>query len=122
MKKNCKECESDIMDKYADIAIKYDRAQEQIKLLTECMDTKFDNKEYCTLHNELCEDLSFACDKNCQVYEDYKKLVKANELIDYIATKCSYAKGYRHLSSLMPTIYDIEKKIKEYKNANKRPD
>lgn len=28
------------MDKYADIAIKYDRAQEQIKLLTECMDTK----------------------------------------------------------------------------------
>lgn len=40
MKKNCKECESDIVDKYADIAIKYDRAQEQIKLLTECMDTK----------------------------------------------------------------------------------
>ena len=33
MKKNCKECESDIMDKY-------DRAQEQIKLLTECMETK----------------------------------------------------------------------------------
>ena len=40
MKKNCKECESDIMDKYSDIVIKYDRAQEQIKLLTECMDTK----------------------------------------------------------------------------------
>jgi hypothetical protein len=40
MTKNCKECESDIMDKYSDIAIKYDRAQEQIKLLTECMDTK----------------------------------------------------------------------------------
>lgn len=40
MKKNCKECESETMDKYADIAIKYDRAQEQIKLLTECMDIK----------------------------------------------------------------------------------
>lgn len=40
MAKNCTECESDIMDKYTDIAIKYDRAQKQIKLLTECMDTK----------------------------------------------------------------------------------
>lgn len=78
---------------------------------------KFNGKEYCTLHNELCEDLSFICDKNCQVYEDYKKLVKANKLLDYIATKCSYAKGYRHLSSLMPTIYDIAEKIKENKQC-----
>lgn len=37
---------------------------------------KFNGKEYCTLHNELCEDLSFVCDKNCQVYEDYKELEK----------------------------------------------
>ncbi len=40
MTKNCKECESDIMDKYSDIAIKYDRAQQQIKRLTECMNVK----------------------------------------------------------------------------------
>ena len=42
---------------------------------------KFEGKPYCTLHNELCEDLSFACDDNCQVYEDYKQLKrKENEL------------------------------------------
>lgn len=35
---------------------------------------KFEGKPYCTLHNELCEDLSFVCDDNCQVYEDYKQL------------------------------------------------
>lgn len=78
---------------------------------------KFDGKEYCTLFNELCHDVSFVCDKNCQIYEDYKKLVKANKLLDYIATKCAYAKGYRHLSSLMPTIYDIAEKIKENKQC-----
>ena len=78
---------------------------------------KFNGKEYCTLFNELCQDVNFVCDKNCQVYEDYKKLAKANKLLDYIATKCTYAKGYRHLSSLMPTIYDIAEEIKEYKKC-----
>lgn len=37
-------------------------------------DEKFNGKPYCTLLNKLCEDISFACDKNCQVYEDYKQL------------------------------------------------
>lgn len=37
-------------------------------------DEKFNSKPYCTLLNKLCEDISFACDKNCQVYEDYKQL------------------------------------------------
>lgn len=40
---------------------------------------KFDGKEYCTLHNELCENISFVCDKNCQVYEDYKQLKRLQE-------------------------------------------
>ena len=40
MKKNCKECESDIMDKYADMAIKYERVKEQVRILEECLDTK----------------------------------------------------------------------------------
>lgn len=44
---------------------------------------KFNGKEYCTLHNELCEDLSFACDKNCQIYEDYKQLEDLKNKISY---------------------------------------
>lgn len=39
---------------------------------------KFAGKPYCTLHNETCEFINFVCDKNCQVYEDYKQL-KAKE-------------------------------------------
>lgn len=35
---------------------------------------KFNGKPYCTLFNELCENVPFVCDTNCQVYEDYKQL------------------------------------------------
>lgn len=35
---------------------------------------KFNGEPYCCLFNEKCKDLSFVCDKNCQVYEDYKQL------------------------------------------------
>lgn len=35
---------------------------------------KFNGKAYCTCHNELCEDIAFCCDNNCQIYEDYKQL------------------------------------------------
>lgn len=38
-------------------------------------DEKFNGESYCCLFNEKCKDLSFACDKNCQVYEDFKTLV-----------------------------------------------
>lgn len=34
----------------------------------------WEGKPHCSLFNELCEDLSFICDNNCQVYEDYKQL------------------------------------------------
>lgn len=37
-------------------------------------DYHFNGKPYCTCFNELCEDLTFACDHNCQIYEDYKQL------------------------------------------------
>lgn len=40
MTRNCKECESDIMDKYADLEIKYERALQHILILNECLDVK----------------------------------------------------------------------------------
>ena len=43
---------------------------------------KFNGKPYCTLLNELCEDISFACDKNCQVYKDYKELTELKECLE----------------------------------------
>ena len=45
---------------------------------------KFDGKPYCTLQNELCEDISFACDTNCQIYEDQKILEEAEKLFKQI--------------------------------------
>lgn len=40
---------------------------------------KFDGKPYCICFNELCEDLSFVCDHNCQIYEDYKQLARKTQ-------------------------------------------
>ena len=40
---------------------------------------KFDGKPYCTCFNELCEDLSFVCDHNCQIYEDYNQLARKTQ-------------------------------------------
>lgn len=40
---------------------------------------KFNGKEYCTLFNEVCSDVEFVCDKNCQVYEDYKQLKRLEQ-------------------------------------------
>ena len=37
---------------------------------------KFDGKPYCTCFNELCKNLSFVCDQNCIIYEDYKQLAR----------------------------------------------
>lgn len=58
---------------------------------------KFGGKEYCTCHNELCEDISFACDKNCQIYEDYKQLENLKDGFrkrdGNIIVDCKYAKS-----------------------------
>lgn len=43
---------------------------------------KFDGKPYCLCFNELCEDLSFACDDNCQIYEDYKQLARKTKELE----------------------------------------
>lgn len=45
---------------------------------------KFSGKPYCTCFNELCEDLSFVCDHNCQIYEDYKQLIYKTQEIEEI--------------------------------------
>ena len=37
---------------------------------------KYDGKPYCTCFNELCEDLDFICDNNCQVFEEYRNLIQ----------------------------------------------
>lgn len=40
---------------------------------------KFNGKVYCTLFNELCENIYFVCDTNCQVFEDYKQLKRLEQ-------------------------------------------
>ena len=50
---------------------------------------KFNGQSYCTLHNEICKDLSFVCDTNCQVYEDYKQLSAKEQECERLTSKCS---------------------------------
>lgn len=99
-------------------------SQDEIDWLMKKLDDANNCLQDCELHWEkerkiLTEQKAKATNANIH---HLALLSKANKILDYIATKCNYAKGYRHLSSLMPTIYDIEEKIKEYKNANNRPD
>ena len=66
---------------------------------------KFNGKEYCTLFNEVCSDVEFVCDKNCQVYEDYKQLKRLEQ-------------ENKELKSLNKKICeDCSKEIKVYWNA-----
>ena len=44
----------------------------------------FEGDAYCTCFNEKCRNLSFACDTNCQIYEDQKILEKAEKLFKQI--------------------------------------
>ena len=43
---------------------------------------KFDGKPYCTCFNELCKNLSFVCDQNCIIYEDYKQLARKTQIVE----------------------------------------
>ena len=48
---------------------------------------KFNGKPYCLCHNELCEDLFYVCDHNCQIYEDYKQLVSKTQEYEELKDK-----------------------------------
>lgn len=89
---------------------------------------KFDGKPYCMLFNELCKDLSFVCDKNCQVYEDNKQLEKfkkANEKKNEFLKKIGiYATGEFHridyyIDKLVAENDRLKRKLKpKIKNAH----
>lgn len=48
---------------------------------------KFNGKSYCTCFNELCEDLAFVCDHNCQIYEDFKQLARKTQECEELKKK-----------------------------------
>ena len=54
---------------------------------------KFAGKPYCTLHNETCEFINFVCDKNCQVYEDYKQLLHKEQECEELKEQLESTKG-----------------------------
>ena len=61
----------------------------------------------------MCEDLSFACDENCQVYEDYKELEKLKKQLlgpPYIRK----AKFLRELLAKMTKLKTALKEIEEF--------
>ena len=55
--------------------------KEQIKCNYKFQDKEnFSGNPYCTCFDEWCENLSFICDHNCQVYEDLKQLARKTQL------------------------------------------
>ena len=56
---------------------------------------KFDGKPYCICFNELCEDLFFVCDHNCQIYEDDKQLARKTQECEELKEK---VKAYEKLA------------------------
>ena len=49
----------------------------------------FGGTPYCSLHDDFCINLRFACDTNCQIYEDQKELEKIKELFNHTC-KCKH--------------------------------
>lgn len=70
----------------------------------------FEGKPYCTLFDKLCEDISFVCDKNCQVYEDQKKYEEVKKYAGQIL-QTNY--------SLMQINENLFGALKQIKNACK---
>lgn len=54
MTKDCKNCQSEVMDQYADLQLKYDLAQRHIRILGKCLDTK---EELCAFYRDENEQL-----------------------------------------------------------------
>ena len=75
---------------------------------------KFAGKPYCTLFNETCEFINFACDKNCQVYEDYKQLKrKEQECEELKSTNKIYEKGIARLKDEKNNLKKENNNLKE---------
>lgn len=76
---------------------------------------KFDGKPYCTLQNELCEDISFACDTNCQVFEDYKQLHRYKQAIKDVKSLAIHLRG--RCGQVVP--YEVKQIIQKCEEVNK---
>lgn len=85
---------------------------------------KFNGKPYCLCHNELCEDLSFACDHNCQIYEDFKQLVrKTQECRELEIKNVTLQNRYQQVAGATTeaaryrkALEEIKEVLKEFKN------
>lgn len=78
---------------------------------------KFNGKEYCTLFNEVCSDVEFVCDKNCQVYEDYKQLKRLEQENKALNFKINQLKANSLYNDL--TGIELSAKVFELKQENK---
>ena len=87
---------------------------------------KFNGKPYCLCHNELCEDLFYVCDHNCQIYEDYKQLVSKTQECNELKKECKdlkreltlYKTWYRakhsDINNLLGSYYKALDEIERY--------
>lgn len=76
---------------------------------------KFEGKPYCTLHNELCEDLSFVCDNNCQIYDDYKQLKRKEQEYELLVRTNKIHVDM--LDQLNNKYIDLEQECEKYEQA-----
>ena len=84
---------------------------------------KFNGEPYCCLFHEKCKDLNFVCDKNCQVYEDYKQLeeLKAeNKELKEELEELKEENEYNEANAIefKQTLTEIKEIAEKYKNLN----
>ena len=85
---------------------------------------KFDGKPYCTCFNELCKNLSFVCDQNCIIYEDYKQLARKTREFEqleekYEALKLENQEGYEIVAELKHEYEGLKKQLKSERTRNR---
>ena len=66
----------------------------------------FEGDVYCTCFDEKCRNLSFVCDKNCQIYEDQKKYEEVKKYAGQIL-QTNYS-----LMQINENLFDTLKQIK----------
>lgn len=81
----------------------------------------FKTKPYCSILNKFCEDISFVCDKNCQIFEDFKQLARAKEEIEKLKSQLQTLDEETVTVQLTQVEYDrLKAKEQECENQKER--
>lgn len=74
---------------------------------------KFNGMPYCTFFNQYCEDVSFICDENCEVFELHKKVAHLENLLKM---------SERHNNDIVKQNQSLQSELRFVNDNNKKDD